>query len=113
MVQQERNSFVGPRIRNEEFSQDAGKRIPSLMLAKVLIHGIVRDIARAGALVMAGDDKRVAFKKRKADVEMYPDAWDRFRSAVHTMTKAGPQHRTAANQQAKSSARKKKPQPQR
>src|ERR1700730_3466555 len=24
---------------------------------------------------------------------LHPDAWDRFRSAVHVMTKAGPQHR--------------------
>jgi len=25
--------------------------------------------------------------------EMHPDAWDRFRQAVHVMAKAGPQHR--------------------
>jgi len=25
--------------------------------------------------------------------DLYPDAWDRFRQAVHAMTKAGPQHR--------------------
>jgi hypothetical protein len=25
--------------------------------------------------------------------ELYPDAWDRFRQAVHVMAKAGPQHR--------------------
>jgi hypothetical protein len=25
--------------------------------------------------------------------DFYPDAWDRFRQAVHAMTKAGPQHR--------------------
>jgi hypothetical protein len=28
--------------------------------------------------------------------ELLPDAWERFRSAVHTMTKAGPQHRKPA-----------------
>ena len=27
------------------------------------------------------------------EIEVYPDAWDRFRGAVHDMTKAGPQHR--------------------
>ena len=27
------------------------------------------------------------------DREIYPDAWDRFRQAVHVMAKAGPQHR--------------------
>jgi len=27
--------------------------------------------------------------------DRYPDAWDRFRQAVHVMTKAGPQHRIA------------------
>jgi hypothetical protein len=27
------------------------------------------------------------------EIEVHPDAWDRFRGAVHTMTKAGPQHR--------------------
>jgi len=26
-------------------------------------------------------------------IELHPDAWDRFRQAVHVMTKAGPQHR--------------------
>jgi hypothetical protein len=25
--------------------------------------------------------------------DVYPDAWDRFRNAVHVMAKAGPQHR--------------------
>jgi len=29
----------------------------------------------------------------KIEPELYPDAWDRFRQAVHVMTKAGPQHR--------------------
>ena len=31
---------------------------------------------------------------KKAEIgEMHPDAWDRFRQAVHVMAKAGPQHR--------------------
>jgi|GEM_PF-4126161 len=31
---------------------------------------------------------------KKAEVcEVYPDAWVRFRQAVHVMAKAGPQHR--------------------
>jgi hypothetical protein len=30
----------------------------------------------------------------QSEIEVVPDAWERFRSAVHTMTKAGPQHRT-------------------
>ena len=29
----------------------------------------------------------------KNELELYPDAWDRFRQAVHVMAKAGPQHR--------------------
>jgi hypothetical protein len=31
-------------------------------------------------------------KKPRGD-EVVPDAWERFRTAVHVMTKAGPQHR--------------------
>jgi hypothetical protein len=27
------------------------------------------------------------------EIELHPDAWDRFRQAVHVMAKAGPQHR--------------------
>jgi hypothetical protein len=27
------------------------------------------------------------------EIEVHPDAWDRFRGAVHDMTKTGPQHR--------------------
>jgi hypothetical protein len=34
-------------------------------------------------------------KKAKSDIELHPDAWERFRGAVHTMTKAGPQHRSS------------------
>jgi hypothetical protein len=30
---------------------------------------------------------------RKVEIELHSDAWDRFRQAVHVMTKAGPQHR--------------------
>ena len=63
---------------------------------------------------MTDDDNRVALKKRQREapeIEIYPDAWDRFRSAVHTMTKAGPQHRIAAKPQAKSVGGKKKIQP--
>jgi len=29
----------------------------------------------------------------KKEPESHPDAWERFRTAVHVMTKAGPQHR--------------------
>lgn len=29
----------------------------------------------------------------KPEIEFYPDAWDRFRQAVHVMARAGPQHR--------------------
>jgi hypothetical protein len=32
----------------------------------------------------------------KDESELYPDAWDRFRQAVHVMAKAGPQHRIGA-----------------
>jgi hypothetical protein len=32
-------------------------------------------------------------KDSEAHVEVEPDAWDRFRQAVHVMVKAGPQHR--------------------
>jgi hypothetical protein len=31
----------------------------------------------------------------KDEPELYPDAWDRLRQAVHVMAKAGPQHRIA------------------
>jgi len=31
--------------------------------------------------------------QKKEAPELYPDAWDRFRQAVHVMAKAGPQHR--------------------
>jgi hypothetical protein len=30
---------------------------------------------------------------REDKPELYSDAWDRFRQAVHVMAKAGPQHR--------------------
>jgi len=29
----------------------------------------------------------------KQEIEFHPDAWDRFRQAVHVMVRAGPQHR--------------------
>jgi hypothetical protein len=32
----------------------------------------------------------------QSEMEVVPDAWERFRGAVHTMTQAGPQHRTSA-----------------
>jgi hypothetical protein len=35
-------------------------------------------------------------KQAKQEIELVPDAWERFRSAVHTMAKAGPQHRKTA-----------------
>jgi hypothetical protein len=31
--------------------------------------------------------------EKKHEIEILPDAWDRFRQAVHVMAKAGPQHR--------------------
>jgi hypothetical protein len=37
--------------------------------------------------------KKDAEKPKFAEPELHPDAWERFRSAVHVMTKAGPQHR--------------------
>jgi len=33
----------------------------------------------------------------KDEPELYPDAWSRFRQAVHVMTKAGPQHRISGS----------------
>jgi hypothetical protein len=32
-------------------------------------------------------------KEKPEEPEILPDAWERFRQAVHVMTKAGPQHR--------------------
>jgi hypothetical protein len=32
-------------------------------------------------------------EKKPYEPEILPDAWDRFRQAVHVMAKAGPQHR--------------------
>jgi hypothetical protein len=32
-------------------------------------------------------------RKAAPETELYPDAWERFRTAVHVMAKAGPQHR--------------------
>jgi hypothetical protein len=31
--------------------------------------------------------------KPTTEIEPYPDAWERFRQAVHVMAKVGPQHR--------------------
>jgi hypothetical protein len=31
--------------------------------------------------------------EKPSSIELHPDAWERFRTAVHVMTKAGPQHR--------------------
>jgi hypothetical protein len=31
----------------------------------------------------------------KSDIELHPDAWERFERAVGTVTKAPPQHRKA------------------
>jgi len=33
----------------------------------------------------------------KDEPELHPNAWDRFRQAVHVMAKAGPQHRISAD----------------
>jgi hypothetical protein len=30
---------------------------------------------------------------QEEEPEILPDAWERFRTAIHVMTKAGPQHR--------------------
>ena len=31
--------------------------------------------------------------KKPEEIELYPDGWDRFRSAVHAAAKSGPKHR--------------------
>lgn len=44
--------------------------------------------------VIAMNSKKDAEKPKFAnEPDLHPDAWDRFRQAVHVMTKAGPQHR--------------------
>ena len=40
---------------------------------------------------MSGKSKSTG--KAKDDFEILPDAWERFKQAVHVMAKAGPQHR--------------------
>jgi hypothetical protein len=32
---------------------------------------------------------------RSPDIEVEPDAWERFKAGLHAMVKAGPQHRVA------------------
>ena len=54
---------------------------------------IIIDLSRAG-------------QKKIEEIELHPDAWDRFRTAVHVMTKANPQHR-----ESKSKGRKEKGSP--
>jgi len=34
-------------------------------------------------------------KDQDQEVELVPDAWERFRSAVHAAAKSGPKHRPA------------------
>jgi hypothetical protein len=57
-------------------------------------------VASAGKLWNAGimmpDMAKAPPRKRQpADIELHPDAWDRFTEFVKRITKAGPQHRTA------------------
>jgi hypothetical protein len=47
-------------------------------------------------------------KRPAKDVELHPDAWERFERAVKTVTKSPPQHRVA-KKKAKKSKPKKKP----
>jgi len=44
-------------------------------------------------------------KISKPEIEVVSDAWERFRSAVHVMTKAGPQHREPKNGERKPAKR--------
>jgi hypothetical protein len=45
-------------------------------------------------------------KSSEANVELHPDAWERFERAVSTVAKAPPQHRTAKKKAAKKSKKK-------
>ena len=47
----------------------------------------------------------MSVKKARPEIELEPDAWERFRSAVHVMTKAGPQHREPKNGERKPTKR--------
>lgn len=38
-----------------------------------------------------------AAAKKPEELEIRLDAWERFRTAVHVMTRAGPQHRISAD----------------
>jgi hypothetical protein len=42
---------------------------------------------------MSADPKRQAGRKAEPEIELHPDAWDRFTEFVKRIAKAGPQHR--------------------
>jgi hypothetical protein len=43
---------------------------------------------------MAGTPKGQKERKEREEIELHPDAWDRFTDFVKRIAKAGPQHRT-------------------
>jgi hypothetical protein len=55
----------------------------------IMVGGIERS---RRATVMKPRDKKLA--QRDEDIELHPDAWERFTEFVKRIAKAGPQHRT-------------------
>lgn len=43
----------------------------------------------------ARGDQGLKASRPQPELEFHPDAWDRFRRAIHAVAKAGPQHREA------------------
>jgi hypothetical protein len=46
---------------------------------------------------------------KASDIELHPDAWERFERAVDVVAKSPPQHRAAKKKAAKKNKPKKKP----
>jgi hypothetical protein len=51
---------------------------------------------------------QMASKSKSTEVELHPDAWERFERAVDTVAKAPPQHRAKGSAKKKKTRREKK-----
>ena len=45
-------------------------------------------------------------KSREPEIELHPNAWERFESGIRKLAKASPQHRQATPSRAKGASRK-------
>jgi hypothetical protein len=58
-----------------------------------------------------GEKKRKSTSVARDEIELHPDAWDRFTEFVKRIAKAGPQHRVKGASKDARSDRKRSPRP--